>query len=99
MSTSSNDTKKRRNAFEILLSNGKKHFKKAAGEEPPPSANVLEQLLLAAKQPSAFKPITKKEILEYLEIDEKTFSKTVDSFRSPHLWEKKNNNWILKHQL
>ena len=58
-----------------------------------------EGISLVRKFDSEFPSKYFKEILEYLEIDEKTFSKTVDSFRSPHLWEKKNNNWILKHQL
>lgn len=39
------------------------------------------------------------EFLEYLDIDEKLFWKTVDSFRSPHLWNNKNGIWELKKQI
>ena len=30
-------------------------------------------------------------------IDEKLFFETIDRFRSPHIWEKINNKWNLKH--
>jgi len=40
-----------------------------------------------------------KEFLEYVDIDEETFHKLIDSGRSPHLWEKKNGEWFLKHQI
>ena len=40
-----------------------------------------------------------KEFLIYLDIDEDVFWKTVDSFRSPHLWTKKNNKWFLNNNL
>ena len=30
-----------------------------------------------------------KDFLEYISIDEKLFWKSVDNFRSPHLWERK----------
>ncbi|WP_234406243.1 N-acetyl sugar amidotransferase [Methylobacillus glycogenes] len=39
------------------------------------------------------------EFLEYIEITEAQFWETVDRFRSPHLWEKQDSNWILKHQV
>lgn len=39
------------------------------------------------------------EFLEYLDIDETLFWKTVDSFRSPHLWNNKNGIWELKKQI
>ncbi len=37
-----------------------------------------------------------KDFLEYLEIDEEYFWEVVDSWRSPNLWTKKNNDWVLK---
>lgn len=37
-----------------------------------------------------------KDFIEYIGIDEKEFWKTIDSFRSPHLWGKKNGEWSLK---
>ena len=40
-----------------------------------------------------------QEFLKYIDIDEKTFFKTIDKFRSPHIWEKKNKKWVLKHQI
>ena len=38
-----------------------------------------------------------KDILEYLSLDEKEFDEIIDKFRSPHLWEKIKNKWVLKH--
>lgn len=40
-----------------------------------------------------------KEFLIYLDIEEDVFWKTVDSFRSPHLWTKKNGKWSLNKNL
>jgi len=40
-----------------------------------------------------------QEILEYMGLTEERFWETVDKFRSPHLWEKKGNQWILKHHV
>jgi len=37
-----------------------------------------------------------KDFLEYIDITEEDFNKTIDSYRSPHLWEKSNNEWKLK---
>lgn len=37
------------------------------------------------------------EFLEYVDLTESEFWEIVDSFRSPHLWEKMNGNWHLKH--
>jgi len=38
-----------------------------------------------------------KDILEYLSMTEEEFYNVVDKFRSPHLWEKKDGKWLLKH--
>lgn len=38
------------------------------------------------------------DFLKYLDITEEKFWKIVDSYRSPHLWGKKNGNWYLKYQ-
>ena len=35
------------------------------------------------------------DFLRYIDIDEKTFYETIDKFRSPHLWGKKNDKWSL----
>ena len=37
------------------------------------------------------------DFLEYINIDKKLFFETIDRFRSPHIWEKINNKWNLKH--
>lgn len=38
-----------------------------------------------------------KEFLEYIDIDEEHFWEVVDSFRQPHLWEKVDGVWRLRH--
>lgn len=40
-----------------------------------------------------------QESLDYLDIDEETFWKTVDSFRRPHIWKKENDEWSLRQQV
>lgn len=40
-----------------------------------------------------------KEFLEYIDTPEKDFWSHIDNGRSPHLWEKKNNVWVLKYQV
>jgi N-acetyl sugar amidotransferase len=40
-----------------------------------------------------------KEFLTYLDLEEDIFWKTVDGFRSPHLWTKKNDKWYLNNKL
>lgn len=40
-----------------------------------------------------------KEFLKYIDVNESEFWKTIDNFRSPHLWEKKNNIWKLKNSI
>jgi len=37
--------------------------------------------------------------LEYCDISEKYFEEIIDSWRSPHLWIKKNGKWILKYPI
>ena len=37
--------------------------------------------------------------LKYLDLEEDEFFDIADRFRSPHLWEKINNKWILKHKV
>jgi N-acetyl sugar amidotransferase len=39
------------------------------------------------------------EFLDYINISEEEFHETVDRFRSPHLWEKVNGGWRLRHQV
>jgi len=42
-----------------------------------------------------------KEFLEYLSINEQEFWEVIDFYRSisPHLWEKVNGEWVLKHKV
>ncbi|MBT6049193.1 MAG: N-acetyl sugar amidotransferase [Candidatus Scalindua sp.] len=40
-----------------------------------------------------------KVFLEYCDITEEFFWEVIDSWRSPHLWEKVNGEWKLKHQI
>ena len=40
-----------------------------------------------------------KEFCEYINITEKEFYEIVDSFRSPHLWEKSRGKWKLKYSV
>ena len=37
-----------------------------------------------------------KDFLEYLQIDEDHFWDVIDSWRSPNLWKKNNNDWVLR---
>ena len=40
-----------------------------------------------------------EDFLAYINIDKDLFFKTIDHFRSPHLWEKKGSEWILKQKV
>lgn len=40
-----------------------------------------------------------KDFLDYLNISAEKFWQIVDSYRQPHLWNKKNGKWILKHKV
>jgi hypothetical protein len=58
---------------------------------------------LVHKYDSEFPKIYFKDFLEYTNVKEEEFYETLDSFRSPLLWEKTGNdyrycnNWKLKH--
>jgi len=39
------------------------------------------------------------ECLDYMDITEEHFYKVVDKFRLPHLWEKKDGEWRLRHKV
>ena len=54
-----------------------------------------EGINLVKKYDSEFPKKYFKDFLNYIDIDEKTFWNTVDKFRSPHIWEKKDNQWKL----
>tara|TARA_A100000164_G_C21922315_1_gene781329 strand:- start:77 stop:1216 length:1140 start_codon:yes stop_codon:yes gene_type:complete len=58
-----------------------------------------EGVNLVKKYDSEFPKKYFKEFLEYIEMNEEDFFLTVDKFRSPHLWRKKNNKWRLLHEV
>ena len=37
--------------------------------------------------------------LEYCDITEDTFNAVIDSWRSEHIWTKKDNEWVLKNKI
>jgi N-acetyl sugar amidotransferase len=39
------------------------------------------------------------ELLEYLNLDEEEFFAIADQFRSPHLWQKTNDGWKIRHRV
>lgn len=39
------------------------------------------------------------EFLDYLDMNEDEFFEIADSFRSPHLWRKTNEGWVLRHRV
>ena len=39
------------------------------------------------------------ELMQYLDMSINDFNSLCDKFRSPHLWEKLNNTWNLKHKV
>ena len=39
------------------------------------------------------------EIMEYIGYEPEEFFDLVDTFRSPHLWEKRDGKWFLKHTI
>jgi N-acetyl sugar amidotransferase len=57
-----------------------------------------EGIALVKKYDSEFPNKYFKEFLKYIDLNEDKFWEILDTFRSPHLWDKDNNNqWILKN--
>lgn len=56
-----------------------------------------EAVSLVKKYDGEFPKKYFKDILEYLNIEEKEFYEIIDRFRSPNIWEKINGNWQLKY--
>jgi hypothetical protein len=56
-----------------------------------------EGIALVKKYDGEFPEKYFNEFLEYIDIDENKFWNTIDSYRSPHLWKKIDNEWKLKH--
>tara|TARA_B100000989_G_scaffold50686_1_gene33547 strand:+ start:1430 stop:2635 length:1206 start_codon:yes stop_codon:yes gene_type:complete len=57
-----------------------------------------EGVMLVKKFDHEFPDRYFQEFLKYLKIDEKSFYKIIDKFRSPHLWSKSDGKWKLKHK-
>ena len=55
-----------------------------------------EGIALVKKYDSEFREKYYELFLEYCDIDEKEFIEIIDSWRSDHIWVKKNNQWILR---
>jgi len=58
-----------------------------------------EGLALMARYEGEFPQKYFKDFLDYLDITEEHFWEVVDSWRAPHLWDKKNGKWILKYPI
>ncbi|QWD00750.1 N-acetyl sugar amidotransferase [Polynucleobacter paneuropaeus] len=56
-----------------------------------------EGVLLVNKYDQEFPKTYFKDFLEYINLSESEFHEVVDKFRSPHLWKKDGNQWILRH--
>ena len=58
-----------------------------------------EAIYLVKKYDQEFPEKFFPEFLEYLSISEDDFWETVESFRSEHIWTKKDNSWVLKEEI
>ena len=58
-----------------------------------------EAAYLVDKYDTEFPEIYFKDFLEYINTNEEEFWKTLDAFRSPHIWKKINNDWKLRHTI
>ena len=56
-----------------------------------------EAVHLVSKYDQEFPKKYHSTFLEYIEMTDREFWEVVDKFRSPHLWEHTNKNWVLKH--
>jgi len=61
--------------------------------------NREEGVQLVKRFDSEFPKKHFKEFLEYCDITEEFFWEVIDSWRSPHLWDKVNGAWNLKYQV
>ena len=58
-----------------------------------------EAIYLVKKYDQEFPEKFFPEFLEYLSISEDDFWETVESFRSEHIWTKKDNSWVLREEI
>ena len=58
-----------------------------------------EAVSLVKKYDGEFPKKNFEAFLEYISVSEKEFWKIIDSYRSPHLWKKENDKWIMKEKV
>ena len=58
-----------------------------------------EGVYLVQKYDQEFPHKFYKDFLDYIGLNDNQFWETVDKFRSPHLWEKRDNGWTLRHSV
>jgi N-acetyl sugar amidotransferase len=58
-----------------------------------------EGVALVRKYDTEFPEKYFKDCLRYMDITEEEFWKVIEKFRSRHLWEKKDGQWVLKYQV
>ena len=61
--------------------------------------NIEEGKKLIKKYDGEFPNIYFDEIIDYLDISKKKFFVILDKFRSPHLWKKTREGWMLRHNV
>ncbi len=61
--------------------------------------NIEEGKKLIKKYDGEFPNIYFDEIIDYLNISKKKFFVILDKFRSPHLWKKTREGWMLRHNV
>jgi len=61
--------------------------------------NREEGVALVKRFDSEFPSKYFQEILKYMNISEEQFREIIDAARSPHLWKKVSNEWVLRHAL
>jgi len=58
-----------------------------------------EGVALINKYDGEFPKTFFKDVLEYVGMTEDEFLETADRFRSPHLWKKTNEGWVIRHKV
>ncbi|MDD5512157.1 MAG: hypothetical protein PHD09_00130 [Candidatus Omnitrophica bacterium] len=58
-----------------------------------------EGLKLARKYDHEYPSLFLKEVLEYLDLNEKEFNEIVDKHRNPEIWKKESGKWQLRYPL
>lgn len=58
-----------------------------------------EAIYLVSKYDTEFPKTYFREFLEYIDISEEEFNKVIDKHRSPHIWKKIGDEWVLKHNV